>query len=120
MSDPGVSRTQSWLQSGVFVLPVRKREPSWNADLGLDTPVVDEERRERASFQNSRQLWSQDDFVFLPPPQKSTLSHLLLGEHDIPLTCLEQVVTGICGENITYVNYSIKYLVFVLFRITEC
>lgn len=27
------------------------------------------------------------------PKQKSTLSHLLLGEHDIPLTCLEQVVT---------------------------
>ncbi|XP_029316251.1 myotubularin-related protein 10 isoform X2 [Cottoperca gobio] len=25
--------------------------------------------------------------------QKSQLSHLLLGEHDIPLTCLEQVVT---------------------------
>ncbi|XP_067341725.1 myotubularin-related protein 10 isoform X2 [Channa argus] len=28
-----------------------------------------------------------------PPKQKSQLSHLLLGEHDIPLTCLEQVVT---------------------------
>uniref|UniRef100_A0A8D3DPH6 Myotubularin phosphatase domain-containing protein n=1 Tax=Scophthalmus maximus TaxID=52904 RepID=A0A8D3DPH6_SCOMX len=28
-----------------------------------------------------------------PPKQKSHLSHLLLGEHDIPLTCLEQVVT---------------------------
>uniref|UniRef100_A0A3Q3N5P9 Myotubularin related protein 10 n=1 Tax=Mastacembelus armatus TaxID=205130 RepID=A0A3Q3N5P9_9TELE len=28
-----------------------------------------------------------------PPKQKSLLSHLLLGEHDIPLTCLEQVVT---------------------------
>uniref|UniRef100_A0A3Q0QXY9 Myotubularin related protein 10 n=1 Tax=Amphilophus citrinellus TaxID=61819 RepID=A0A3Q0QXY9_AMPCI len=27
------------------------------------------------------------------PKQTSTLSHLLLGEHDIPLTCLEQVVT---------------------------
>ncbi|XP_034535808.1 myotubularin-related protein 10 isoform X2 [Notolabrus celidotus] len=28
-----------------------------------------------------------------PTKQKSKLSHLLLGEHDIPLTCLEQVVT---------------------------
>ncbi|XP_029353943.1 myotubularin-related protein 10 isoform X2 [Echeneis naucrates] len=28
-----------------------------------------------------------------PPKQMSQLSHLLLGEHDIPLTCLEQVVT---------------------------
>nr|XP_054588083.1 myotubularin-related protein 10 [Nothobranchius furzeri] len=31
----------------------------------------------------------QDD----SPKQKSQLSHVLLGEHDIPLTCLEQVVT---------------------------
>ncbi|XP_059215074.1 myotubularin-related protein 10 isoform X1 [Centropristis striata] len=29
----------------------------------------------------------------VPSKQKSQLSHLLLGEHDIPLTCLEQVVT---------------------------
>ncbi|XP_034726642.1 myotubularin-related protein 10 isoform X1 [Etheostoma cragini] len=29
-----------------------------------------------------------------PSKQKSQLSHLLLGEHDIPLTCLEQVVTA--------------------------
>ncbi|TNN87525.1 Myotubularin-related protein 10 [Liparis tanakae] len=28
-----------------------------------------------------------------PSKQKSYLSHLLLGEHDVPLTCLEQVVT---------------------------
>ncbi|XP_076011783.1 myotubularin-related protein 10 [Genypterus blacodes] len=28
-----------------------------------------------------------------PPKQRSQLSHLLLGDHDIPLTCLEQVVT---------------------------
>lgn len=28
-----------------------------------------------------------------PSKQRSQLSHLLLGEHDIPLTCLEQVVT---------------------------
>ncbi|KAM4593130.1 myotubularin-related protein 10 isoform 1-T3 [Odontesthes bonariensis] len=28
-----------------------------------------------------------------PLKQKSQLSHLLLGEHDIPLTCLDQVVT---------------------------
>ncbi|XP_077569793.1 myotubularin-related protein 10 [Stigmatopora nigra] len=28
-----------------------------------------------------------------PPKQKFQLSHLLLGEHDIPLTCLEHVVT---------------------------
>lgn len=84
---------------GGFVLPVRRWEPSWSAELGLVTPVVDEERRERASVTG----W----FCFLPLPQKSPLSHLLLGEHDIPLTCLEQVVTGICGENITYVNYSI-------------
>ncbi|XP_038159413.1 myotubularin-related protein 10 [Cyprinodon tularosa] len=28
-----------------------------------------------------------------PPKQKSQLSHLLLGQHDISLTCLEQVVT---------------------------
>ncbi|XP_041642278.1 myotubularin-related protein 10 isoform X2 [Cheilinus undulatus] len=28
-----------------------------------------------------------------PTKQKSKLSHLLLGDHDIPLTCLEQVVT---------------------------
>ncbi|XP_017260964.1 myotubularin-related protein 10 isoform X2 [Kryptolebias marmoratus] len=28
-----------------------------------------------------------------PKKQKSHLSHVLLGEHDIPLTCLEQVVT---------------------------
>ncbi|XP_029900992.1 myotubularin-related protein 10 [Myripristis murdjan] len=27
------------------------------------------------------------------PKQRSQVSHLLLGEHDIPLTCLEQVVT---------------------------
>lgn len=33
-------------------------------------------------------------YFFLLWPQKSKLSHLLLGEHDIPLTCLEQVVTG--------------------------
>lgn len=29
----------------------------------------------------------------VPPKQKAQLSHLLLGVHDIPLTCLEQVVT---------------------------
>lgn len=39
-------------------------------------------------------------FVVLPSSQKSKLSHLLLGEHDIPLTCLEQVVTGKSGGNI--------------------
>ncbi|XP_037344094.2 myotubularin-related protein 10 [Pungitius pungitius] len=34
-------------------------------------------------------------FIPTDPPskQKSHLSHLLLGQHDIPLTCLEQVVT---------------------------
>lgn len=39
-------------------------------------------------------------FFILPLSQKSKLSHLLLGEHDIPLTCLEQVVTGKSGGNI--------------------
>lgn len=43
---------------------------------------------------NTYQSSTMWDLLFLPLPQKSTLSHLLLGEHDIPLTCLEQVVTG--------------------------
>lgn len=48
-------------------------------------------------------------FGCLPSPQKSKLSHLLLGEHDIPLTCLEQVVTGTSGAIICNKPYLFIY-----------
>lgn len=64
-----------------------------------------------------KELWFQDVrlFCFLPVPQKSMLSHLLLGEHDIPLTCLEQVVTGtfflITSKILFMSNFQWKYCV---------
>lgn len=64
-----------------------------------------------------KELWFQDVrlLFFLPVPQKSTLSHLLLGEHDIPLTCLEQVVTGtfclITSKTPFMSNFQWKYCV---------
>lgn len=45
-----------------------------------------------------------ETLLLLCPWQKTKLSHLLLEEHDIPLTCLEQVVTGMSALDL-YFNY---------------
>ncbi|CAF99594.1 unnamed protein product, partial [Tetraodon nigroviridis] len=81
--------------------PIRKLEPK----LLQGEIVVNEVNfvKKCISAENSQEdLWGKlicTNFKvsFVPqddsPKQKSLLSHLLLGEHDIPLTCLEQVVT---------------------------
>ncbi|XP_056870092.1 myotubularin-related protein 10 isoform X2 [Takifugu flavidus] len=81
--------------------PIRKLEPK----LLRGEIVVNEVNfvKKCMSAENSQDdLWGKlicTNFKvsFIPQEdsskQKSTLSHLLLGEHDIPLTCLEQVVT---------------------------
>ncbi|XP_053282214.1 myotubularin-related protein 10 [Pleuronectes platessa] len=84
-----------------FEPPIRKLEPK----LLPGEIVVNEVNfvRKCISSDSSRDdLWGKlictnfkVSFILqdAPPKQKSHLSHLLLGEHDIPLTCLEQVVT---------------------------